>query len=405
MNRLQSYLLVAVLGLVTAFGSQPMQAEAAPGPGQIVEGTFGKTLEGHAAVALGDGRVLITGGIDRPGGPTTDAAWIYDPDEAVFRPISPMSSSRRGHAMVLLNDGRVLVIGGETRSSPNVEFDPLRSVEVFDPAAEQFAAAGDLSVPRAFANAMVLPDGRVFVIGPGGQAMPSVDIFDPQTGSFEQVGLPESSPGHAALLPDENMLLTGLVRDDAGDFRFWAGILDLPSHAVRVLDPPPTNHPPFTVISLSDGRVLLLSVESQAQIFYWRSGAFQVIEANIELPGLGSTATVLGDGRVILTGGVSRAESSDEQIISDKVWIFDPRTDSFGMAGRMERHRAGHVAAALDDSLLIIGGDDPSTAEVVGFTPQPQGLPATGSGGLASDGTAVTMSPRNGALVVATALA
>jgi hypothetical protein len=76
-----------------------------------------------------------------------------------------------------------------------------------------------------------------------------------------------------------------------------------------------------------------------------------------------STATLLEDGRVLVSGGVvpqGYAVATAE--------LFDPRRGEFVATGSMSRARYGHAAILLDDGrVLVIGGDgsdDPASAEL-----------------------------------------
>jgi hypothetical protein len=71
----------------------------------------------------------------------------------------------------------------------------------------------------------------------------------------------------------------------------------------------------------------------------------------------GHTATLLGDGRVLVAGGDDRSAE-----------LFDPTTGSFTPIGSMVVSRAFHSATLLDDgSVLLAGGAWPpngATAEL-----------------------------------------
>ena len=66
---------------------------------------------GHRATLLGNGKVLLTGGIDATGTPLATAE-LYDPIAGTFSAAATMSAARYNHVAVLLGDGTVLVAGG-----------------------------------------------------------------------------------------------------------------------------------------------------------------------------------------------------------------------------------------------------------------------------------------------------
>src|SRR6266851_1812051 len=72
------------------------------------------------------------------------------------------------------------------------------------------------------------------------------------------------------------------------------------------------------------------------------------------------TATLLGDGRVLIAGG------RQYTTLLDSTELFDPATGTFQAAPvTLRRPRAGHSATVLaDGTLLIAGGDDAGSAEI-----------------------------------------
>src|SRR5262249_55726265 len=109
----------------------------------------------HVATPLADGRVLLTGGfalLDPPTRPTSDAiprilksAEVFDPQTNTFPAVADMNVRRSRHAAVALADGRVLVTGGFTTEPLFVE---TATAELFDPNTGTFTPTGDMSVPR-----------------------------------------------------------------------------------------------------------------------------------------------------------------------------------------------------------------------------------------------------------------
>jgi hypothetical protein len=157
---------------------------------------FGPSLprqtERHTATLLPDGQVLIAGGecTACPPLPTSPddgleglgyqggkiiAAYLYDPVSRTLSRTGNMTMARAGHFAMLLPTGRVLLVGGAWH-------DP-RSVETYDPEAGTFAASGSLDEPHQTVTAAPLEDGRLLVAD--GLA---AELYDPQTGSSASTG-------------------------------------------------------------------------------------------------------------------------------------------------------------------------------------------------------------------------
>jgi len=66
---------------------------------------------GHAATALSDGRVLITGGRDNAGN-IVAVSEIFDPETQTSTASATLTTARVDHTATRLADGRVLVAGG-----------------------------------------------------------------------------------------------------------------------------------------------------------------------------------------------------------------------------------------------------------------------------------------------------
>lgn len=160
----------------------------------------------HAAVRLGDGRVLVSGGA-RSRGDVQASAEVFDPKSNRFVPVGPMLVPRHKHALVALPDGGALVVAG----SDQRDYDGKHaSIERFDPATATFSSAGTLASPRfKLPDAVVaLSDGSVLVAG-GGQVP---EMFDPQSRSATKLGGSLDKPWSfmtATALRDGRVLLAG----------------------------------------------------------------------------------------------------------------------------------------------------------------------------------------------------
>src|SRR5207244_1551205 len=87
--------------------------------------------EDYSATLLGSGKVLIAGGRTRDG--VTSNAYLWNPDTNAREPAGAFDFAREGHRAVLLPSGAVLVWGGHGASGEAVQF-----AEVFDPELTRF---------------------------------------------------------------------------------------------------------------------------------------------------------------------------------------------------------------------------------------------------------------------------
>lgn len=152
------------------------------------------------AVALEDGRILVTGGFSKKG--YLKSTEIYDPETGEWERAADMKVAREGMAATLLDNGRVLVVGGAST-------DYLDSAEVYDPDADEWTLVSSMPEQRYKPVAATLENGKVLVAG--GHRLQSAVLYDPKKDSWEEtLSLPEKIvEAMAARLPDGSVLLAG----------------------------------------------------------------------------------------------------------------------------------------------------------------------------------------------------
>jgi hypothetical protein len=335
----------------------------------------------HAATALANGQVLITGGLERMESPLASAE-LYDPASETFTPVGPMSARRIGHTATLLKDGRVLITGGSEENFfngalPSAElYDPrtrafspapdmraarlahratlltdgrvlitggqdaagrkLSSAEVYDPAANTFAPIGDMTTPRSDHAATLLTDGRVLITGgaaggyPGEGPVASAELFDPARGVFAPAGTMHSIryKHSATLLPDGKVIVIG-----GSNARMWAG-----QYATAEIYDPATGRFNETgrmstarykirdaVVPLEGGRVLVAGGGPRVEIYDPATGLFSLVQGDLGETRFYSTATPLPGGRVLIVGGYLGGSRGPGVMFADRsAWIYKP---------------------------------------------------------------------------------
>ena len=105
-----------------------------------------------------------------PAGPPLRTAELFNPITTAVRPAGTLIDAREHHQATLLGDGRVLVTGGVDAGGA-----ALASAEIFNPQVGSFVAARPLRVARAGHGALVLCDGTVLLVGGGSGA----ELYNP----------------------------------------------------------------------------------------------------------------------------------------------------------------------------------------------------------------------------------
>jgi hypothetical protein len=272
----------------------------------------------HAAALLPDGRVLVVGGWD--GSAPTASAEVYDPRADRWSKVGDMTTPRASGIAVPLADGRVLVVGGGQGRLAN-----LASVEVFDPATSTFSAVGSASTNHYLATR--LADGRVLLTGgegADGSILAGAEILDPATGRFEPTGsMATARVKHAAvLLPDGKVLVIG-----GSDTRGYAGRFA----STEIWDPATgtfSSGPDMrwgrhkirdAIAVLPSGDVVVAGGAPRPEVYDRARRVFVAATGEIGGPQMFATATLLRSGDVLVLGGYDHHTQP-----SAAAWLIEP---------------------------------------------------------------------------------
>jgi hypothetical protein len=272
---------------------------------------------GGTATLLRDGRVLMVGG----GGA---AAELYDPGTGGWTRTGSMTTARGGFSATLLRDGRVLVAGGnkDVIDGNAVE---LASAELYDPSSGTWTATGSMVATRFSHTATLLPDGRVLVAGGGGLArgaticcdpLPSAELYDPGTGT-------------------------------------WTATGDMTTARVD-----------HTATLLLDGRVLVAAGGTAAELYNPGTGTWTTTGPMATTAVAYFSATLLPDGKVLLAGGWAfRLDAQQNPIALASAELYDPASGTWTATASMAIPRMHHTATLLPNGrVLVSGGTNPGGA-------------------------------------------
>ena len=271
----------------------------------------------HAAVLLNNGQVLITGGNEAwaPGLagspiPATASAELFNPATGQFTALAnPMTTPRRNHTATLLGNGQVLICGGLVGAALNFG-DILASAEIFDPVALTFTALPAMSVARQWHSAVPLQDGTVLLLG--GVAYDAlVNPFGiPNTELFTLGGSPapfvasisalSTGRGQAAavLLPNGQVFVAGGL----GPADSWLQSTELytPANAGFSLSASLAQADPYPVGALLPSGQVAIIAQGDTELFN-PAGPSLASVPGVGVPSQnGLTATTLGNGLVLV---------------------------------------------------------------------------------------------------------
>lgn len=244
---------------------------------------------------------------------------------------------------------------------------------------------GTMAVRRAGHTQTTLPDGRHVFIGGGADGLvasygqTSIDLYDPCTQKFTQVGaLGTARTSHTAtLLADGRILVVGGAEDLLGE----------PVNSAEVIDP--SNNFQSTPVAntlampralhgaslLPDGRVLvtggtssfatpqdIVSNSTKTTEFYDPTNNLFSAGPNMAVPRVGQTTTTLDNGQVLIAGGFSHVLIIGFPVpfVTDDAQLYTPvagQPGSFGAPILMTQDRFAHNAIKKSDGkVLLFGG-------------------------------------------------
>src|SRR6266850_4497044 len=273
------------------------------------------------ATVLQDGRVLVTGGLTVAtvdGVPTAQllaSTEIYDPTQDRWTPGPDLPSQIFAPKAVTLGDGRVLVVGGLTDNGTT------SATALYDPATDAWTVGPPMSVARLLPDATPLADGRVLLSGgftndEGQTSVAAAELFDPSTNSWSPAGV--SSVGHtlgiAKRLHDGRVLVAGGA--DANFNPTWlasADIYDPITNSWHAAHPMSVARLYFAGGLLADGSVIVaggldseFNLLQSAELYDSQHDSWTFTAQSLSAPRAAMAGAVVGSGFVVAGGLANR---------------------------------------------------------------------------------------------------
>ena len=342
------FLLAVALALVSPCAAAPFAFE--------VTGSLSTARSGDTATLLPNGKVLVAGGEDSSE-KVLASAELYDPATGIWTATGSLALVRIGHTATLLPNGKVLVVGGENDAG-----DAIASAELYDPATGNWVATGGLTTARVFHTATLLPQGKVLVAGGylTSGFLASAEVYDPATGNWTATGsMRDPRYYHSAtLLANGRVLVAGGNSNTFGGILASAELFDPASGSWTVTGSLATPRDFHTATLLPNGKVLIcggfdgLFLLASAELYDPSTGSWTVTGA-LATPREFHTATLLPNGKLLVSGG-SSFDAGTFFLASAEV--YDPASETWATTGSMSDARGGHTATLLSNGKVMMTG-------------------------------------------------
>lgn len=261
-------------------------------------------------------------------------ARLYNPETEEFEYSGRLNTILWGIKVTLLKDGRVLVIG--TGMS---DIGYAKVAEIYNPVTEKFTLLGKISPisDSVTMKLITLDDGRVFI-----EISTKYIIYDPVKNTF-------SNPKFLTYN------FTDFLKLNDGRILFFTGMIS-EYNAYAVLNPPE---------SITHG------TNMNVGIYEWKRHNAMTIKVydpvkdevytvgNLAIPrgeANDYVATLLKDGRVLITGGQKNIENfrlGDSSIRLKEAEIFDPNTGQSKLIKKMHQEIGSNSSILLNDGRVL----------------------------------------------------
>lgn len=222
--------------------------------------------------------------------------------------VDSMDMARGGHALVELPNGNILVSGNGIDSSHS-------DAEIYDFSLGKWRKTTSMNIPRVSHTLMLLESGKVLAIG--GYKEQSCELFDPENETWTMT---DSIPTYRTIQPTVTELKNGNILAAGG------GYIDSTTHDL----------------------IYLTNVE----IYDITNEKWEIVDS-MSLPRERHTATLLQDGRVLVTGG------TNENLSTNECEIYNPGDNTWTQVAPLREARNMHSAILLKSGNVLVSGGNP----------------------------------------------
>jgi len=330
-------------------------------------GSMHSARDGHTAILLVSGKVLVAGGTNN--GVAIASAELYNRTTGTWASTGSMNTARTLARAVLLSNGSVLIMGGCINDCLS---STTKSAELYNPSTGNFTSTGSMSQARAEFAVTLLANGHVLVAG-GCTAYDSngclsttnkAEVYDPATGIWKATTTMRAARHAmtATLLSSGKVLVAGGATS-ASDALNSTEIYDPTAKTWALGSKMITARSDYASIMLGTGQVLFIGGENingvsigNAELYNPSSGKFTAT-GKMTATREEHNAVLLANGKVLVSGGNKLTLTNQTPLASCE--LYDPTTGTWTSTGSMSSARSGHTSTVLTNGhVLNAGGSD-----------------------------------------------
>ena len=359
-------LIVAVVAVLMSVALPPAVHAQVNVQGQWTTPMGQATINPAHVAVLKNGKVLIVAGSGAGAAPpNTFQAALYDPATQTVSAPQSIGWDMFCNEMVVLPDGRVLIVGGYGYTR----------VAVYDPNTGVFTEVASTKYARWYPSVILTSTGSVLAAGgidPLGNTSLPVELFDGsnwQTTYGPPVWMPALYPrGH--VLGNGKIFYSGwqttstIVDENTGQEQLNVATTNYANQRVYGTSVLLPLYPPSyatKVMILGGNSPSTATTELTSDLTQNQTNPTWTFGPSMAHPRIQGNATILPSGKVLVTGGSTNDEDATTAALGGE--LYDPGANTFSSAGTSTFARLYHsTAILLPDATVLVAGSQPGLA-------------------------------------------